>query len=100
MAVVWTVLETKYDLKGSKGDKQITNIDWKAYDGEVVMLGSVSCPEPSGSFIDYSNVTLNNCVDWVKAVLGSDEVKHIEDTITAKVEAEKTPITGKGVPWE
>ena len=63
------------------------------------MYGSIGCPDPSGSFIEYTKVTEANCIAWAKALLGSDEVTRIETVVGKKIAESKTPKTGTGQPW-
>ena len=61
--------------------------------------GSISIPEPSGSFIAYASVTHENCVTWCKAIMGEDQVKATEDTVAAQIALSKAPVTASGKPW-
>ena len=111
MAATWTITSTQYDIKGSKGDNQITTLHWECTDSEHVttdgetvthrgrVYGSISIPEPSGTFIEYAKVTHENCVTWCKAIMGDDKVKEIEDTVAAQIALSKAPVTASGVPW-
>ena len=103
MAAKWTITSTKYDIKGSKGDNQITTLNWECTDqdgdhsGRV--YGSIGIPEPSGTFIEYSKVTHDNCVTWCKAIMGSDQVKAYEDSVANQIALSKAPTHGLGKPW-
>ena len=103
MAAKWTIVNTEYDIKGSKGDNQITTLHWECRDqdgdhsGRV--YGSIGIPEPSGTFIEYSKVTHENCVTWAKAIIGSDEVKAYEDSVANQIALSKAPTQGSGKPW-
>ena len=103
MAAQWTITSTQYDIKGSKGDNQITTLHWecKDQDGDHSgrVYGSIGIPEPSGDFIEYSKVTHENCVTWAKAIIGSDEVKACEDNVANQIALSKTPTQGSGKPW-
>ena len=107
MAAKWTINKTEYDLKGSKGDNQITILHWSCEDKETVdgvdhkgiIIGSTAIPEPSGTLIEYSKVTHDNCETWLKATLGEDSVKQIEDSVATQISLSKQPIRGSGVPW-
>ena len=102
---------TQYDIKGSKGDNQITTLHWQCTDSEDVttdgktvthngrVYGSIGIPEPSGTFIEYAKVTHDNCVTWCKAIMGDDKVKSCEDNVANQIALSKTPVTGSGVPW-
>ena len=111
MAATWTITSTQYDIKGSKGDNQITTLHWQCTDSEDVttdgktvthrgrVYGSIEIPEPSGVFIEYSKVSHENCLTWCKAILGDEQVKALEDSVQNQINLSKTPVTGSGVPW-
>ena len=103
MAATWTIVNTEYDVKGSKGDNQITTLHWecKDQDGDHSgrVYGSIAIPEPSGTFIEYAKVTHENCVTWAKAIMGDDQVKASEDAVQNQINLSKTPTQGSGKPW-
>ena len=111
MAATWTITSTEYDIKGSKGDNQITILHWECADSENVttdgktvthsgrVYGSIGIPEPSGTFIEYAKVTHENCVTWCKAIIGSDQVKAYEDSVANQIALSKAPTQGSGKPW-
>ena len=103
MAATWTITSTKYDIKGSKGDNQITTLHWECTDedGEhrARVYGSIGIPEPSGTFIEYAKVTHENCVTWCKAIMGDEQVKAYEDNVANQIALSKAPTQGSGKPW-
>ena len=107
MAATWTITNTERTLKGSKGDDQIHCLHWECTDRETVdgvvhsgrSYGSISIPEPSGTFIAYGSVTHENCVTWCKAIMGDDQVKATEDNVASMIATSKQPVTGSGKPW-
>ena len=103
MAATWTIVNTEYDIKGTKGTNQITTLHWecKDQDGDHSgrVYGSIGIPEPSGDFIEYSKVTHENCVTWAKAIIGSDEIKACEDNVANQIALSKAPTQGSGKPW-
>ena len=107
MAVKWNIVNTDYTVTGAKGTNQIITLHWTCGDTEKVgdvthtghMYGSVGCPDPSGSFIEYAKVTEENCITWAKALLGSDEVTRIETILQAELDRTKSLNTGNGMPW-
>ena len=107
MAVTWKIVNTDYTVKGAKGTNQIHQLHWTCTDAETVdgvthngrMYGSIGCPAPSGSFIEYAKVTEANCIAWAKALLGSDRVTEIEPAVANQIKESKTPKTGTGQPW-
>ena len=107
MAATWTITNTERTLKGSKGDDQIHCLHWECTDRETVdgvvhsgrSYGSISIPEPSGTFIPYGSVTHENCVNWCKAIMTADKVKEIEDAVQNQINLSKEPVTARGKPW-
>ena len=107
MSVTWNIINTDYTVTGAKGTNQIHQLHWNCTDAETVdgvehsgrMYGSIGCPDPSGSFIEYTKVTEENCITWAKALLGSDEVTRIETAVANQIAESKTPKTGSGQPW-
>ena len=103
MAATWTITSTEYDIKGSKGNNQITTLHWecKDQDGDHSgrVYGSIGIPAPSGTFIEYAKVTHENCVTWCKAIIGSDQVKAYEDSVANQIAVSKAPTQGSGKPW-
>ena len=112
MAVIWNVgsLDATKTV-GSLSDV-VTLIHWSATDTETVGSGdsavvhtgsnfgiaSLAAPN-SDSFTAYADITKENAIAWVKAVLGGDRVASIETGIAKQIEKSKTPTTTSGVPW-
>ena len=104
MAVTWNIASldaTK--TEGSLSDVNKT-VHWTASDSDGdhngYSYGSVSLKEAdSSSFIAYKDVTKDNVIAWVKALLGTDEVTRIETEIATQITRSKTPTTTTGVPW-
>ena len=103
MAATWTITSTQYDIKGSKGDNQITTLHWECTDEDGEhrgrIYGSIAIPEPSGKFIEYAKVTHDNCVTWCKAIMGDEQVKAYEDSVANQIALSKAPTQGSGKPW-
>jgi len=111
MAAKWTIVNTEYDVKGSKGTNQITTLHWECTnsedvttDGETVthsgrVYGSIALPEPSGTFIEYAKITEEQAKKWLLAVIGDDQVKASEDAVQNQINLSKTPTQGSGKPW-
>ena len=54
-------------------------------------------PDPSASgFIAYDSLTEADVIGWVQAELDKDA---IEASLAAKIELDKNPTKGVGVPW-
>ena len=56
-------------------------------------------PWKDNAFVAYDKLDEDTVIGWVKASLGDDEVKSIEDNIANQIDAQENPITGKGKPW-
>ena len=56
-------------------------------------------PWKDNAFVAYDNLDEDTVVGWVKAKLGDDKVKSIEDSIADIIDAKENPTTGKGKPW-
>ena len=50
----------------------------------------------SSDFIAYDNLTEANVLGWVQGSVSKDDT---EAALAAKINADKTPTTGAGVPW-
>ena len=107
MAVNWKIITTDYTVTGAKGTNQISTLHWDCTDAKTVdgvthrgrIYGSVACPDPTGKFIEYAKVTEEDCITWLKGLLGSDEVTEIETAVANQITESKTPTTGSGQPW-
>ena len=111
MAATWTITSTEYDIKGSKGDNQITTLHWECTNSEDVTTdgktvthrgrtyGSIGIPEPSGDFIEYSKISEEQAKKWLFAVIGDDQVKAFEDAVQNQINLSKTPTQSSGKPW-
>ena len=56
-------------------------------------------PWKDNAFVAYDKLDEDTVVGWVKAKLGDDEVKAMEDGIASQIDAQENPATGKGKPW-
>jgi hypothetical protein len=56
-------------------------------------------PWKDNAFVAYDKLDEDTVIGWVKAKLGDDKVKSIEDAIANQIDAKENPTTGKGKPW-
>ena len=56
-------------------------------------------PWKDNAFVAYDKLDEDTVVGWVKASLGDDKVKSIEDGIANQIDAQENPTQGKGKPW-
>ena len=104
----WSIPTVERNLS----DGVINTIHWRCTGAETVGSGDDAVTYTASSygtagytsdvdvdaddFIVYDNVTEANCIAWAQAQVGQDDV---EAAIAAKIEADKNPTTGSGVPW-
>jgi hypothetical protein len=56
-------------------------------------------PWKDNAFVAYDKLDEDTVVGWVKAKLGDEQVKSVEDGIANEIDAKENPTTGKGKPW-
>jgi hypothetical protein len=64
--------------------------------------GSIGLPakDPSDpTFVAYEDITEAQAVEWVKAVMGEEQVAALEAGLDAQIEAQKHPTQASGLPW-
>ena len=60
--------------------------------------GSIGFERPD-SLIPYSELTLDDVVQWVKAALGEEKVAEIEVALQKQLDEQRTPSVAAGLPW-
>jgi len=94
----WTISTLERELS----DGGVVVAHWRAtlVDGEHSASSYGTCgftPDPSDpSFVAYDSITEDIALDWCWAELDKDA---IEASLAAKIEADKNPTKGVGVPW-
>ena len=98
----WTIGTLERDL----ADGGVTVAHWRCTEEETVgeetfsasSYGTVGfTPDPTASdYIAYDSLTEANVLAWVWDSVGQDTV---EAALTVKIEADKNPTSGSGVPW-
>jgi hypothetical protein len=94
----WTIATLERDL----ADGGVTVAHWRVteVDGDfsASSYGTVSfTPDASASdFVAYDSLTESDVLAWVHAEVDKDA---IEAALTAKIETDKNPTSGSGVPW-
>ena len=94
----WTISTLEREL--SDGGVIVAHWRATAVDGDFSASSYGTCgftPDPSASgFIAYDSLTEADVIGWVQAELDQDA---IEASLAAKIEADKNPTQGAGVPW-
>jgi len=94
----WTIATLERDL----ADGGVTVAHWRCteVDGDfsASSYGTVGfTPDPTASdYIAYDSLTEANVLAWVHAEVDQGAT---EAALTAKIEADKNPTSGSGVPW-
>ena len=98
MTTVWQISQMERTL----ADGGVIVAHWRAtaVDGEHSASSYGTCgftPDPSDpSFVDYDSITEDMALGWCWAELDKDA---IEASLAAKIELDKNPTKGVGVPW-
>ena len=96
--VTWTISTLEREL----ADGGVVVAHWRAtlVDGEHSASSYGTCgftPDPSDpSFVAYDSITEDMALGWCWAELDKNA---IEASLAAKIEADKNPTQGVGVPW-
>ena len=98
----WTIANLEREL----ADGGVTVAHWRCTEEETVgeetfsasSYGTVGfTPDPTASdYIAYDSLTEANVLGWVWESVDKDAT---EAALTAKIEADKNPTSGSGVPW-
>tara|TARA_R110001632_G_scaffold41960_2_gene105856 strand:+ start:255 stop:587 length:333 start_codon:yes stop_codon:yes gene_type:complete len=61
--------------------------------------GTQSVTFDPDNFTDYSDVTEANCIAWVQAAMGEEQVTALETGLQANIDLQINPTNGSGTPW-
>ena len=103
MAHTWTVATMDYDVTQGDNSNVVTCVHWRCtkVDGDHTgsRYGSVGLEAPSGTFVEWDDITEATAIGWAKAAIGTDEVTAIEAAIDAQIAEQANPTCGTGVSW-
>ena len=112
MAATWDIQQLKVTKTVGSLSDVVTTINFYVYDSETEGSGEsakiyngyvygevVLADADASSFTDYSSITKDNAIAWVKAVLGSDSVTEYETSVATQISDKKNNPTFTGVPW-
>jgi hypothetical protein len=88
----------------------VSEIDWKligtslALEGSDLIEYSLNGTEnieynPNKPYVDYTNLTKAQIVNWVNISIGHDRIMELISEIKIKVQAEQNPVQNIGLPW-
>lgn len=103
MAHTWTVSAMDYDVSSGGKTNVVTTVHWRCLkqdgDNSGSSYGTVGLEAPSGTFVEWADITEATAIGWAKAAMGDDEVASVEAAIDAQIAEQATPTTGTGVSW-
>ena len=112
MAIKWSIKQLDYEISKDSKSNVVTSVHWDANDSKEVTkdgekvtysgrnYSSIGLDTSDlSSFVEYDKLDEDTVVSWVKASLGDEQVKSVEDEIANEIEAQENPTQGKGKPW-
>jgi hypothetical protein len=102
MSIIFQIANLERNLPSGT----VTIAHWRSYllDGEFRAdnYGSISLPskDPEDpTFIAFEDLTEEQVIDWVKEVLGEDQLAVMLTNMESEIEAKKNPTSAYGKPW-
>jgi hypothetical protein len=96
-------LECKPNLDGEQDF--VVTAHWRlvgSYDGHYASVyGSVSFkPDVNAPFIPYNQLTSEQVIGWVQAVLGNEQIARLTESVSKELDSFTAPqIVTKPLPW-
>lgn len=60
---------------------------------------TVDPTDTSGPFIEFSQLTEQDIIDWIKTVVVSDYERHVNDKIQEQIDGKINPVVEAKLPW-
>jgi hypothetical protein len=99
----WTVSAMDYTVSQDGHTNVVNTVHWRVSkedgDNSGSSYGTVGLEAPSGTFVEWADITEAAAVGWAKAALGDEQVAATEAAIDAQIAEKATPTTGTGVSW-
>ena len=103
MAHSWTVAAMDYTVSQDGKTNVVNTVHWRCSktvgENSGSSYGTVGLEAPSGSFVEWADITEAAAVGWAKAALGDNQVAATEAAIDAQIAELATPTSGTGVSW-
>ena len=103
MSHTWTVSAMDYTVSQDGKTNVVNTVHWRCSktvgENSGSSYGTVGLEAPSGSFVEWADVTEATAVGWAQAALGDDQVAAVEAAIDAQIAKLATPTSGTGVSW-
>ena len=99
----WTVSAMDYTVSQDGHTNVVNTVHWRVSkedgDHSGSSYGTVGLEAPSGTFVEWDDITEATAVGWAKAALGDEQVTAIEAAIDAQIAEKANPTSGTGVSW-
>jgi hypothetical protein len=99
----WTVSAMDYTVSQDGHTNVVNTVHWRVSktdgDHSGSSYGTVGLEAPSGTFVEWDDITEATAVGWAKAALGDEQVAATEAAIDAQIAEQATPTSGTGVSW-
>lgn len=108
----WSIAQCEYVLSEDGLTNVINLLHWRLNAEETVGSGddavtyhassygtqNLGDPDPE-NYTPYADVTEANCIAWLHAEMGEEQVQSLLDSVAANIELQKNPVDGHGTPW-
>jgi hypothetical protein len=99
----WTVSAMDYTVSQDGHTNVVNTVHWRVSkedgDNSGSSYGTVGLEAPSGTFVEWDDITEDMAVGWAKAAMGDEQVATVEASIDAQIAEKVTPTSGTGVSW-
>ena len=99
----WTVSAMDYTVSQDGHTNVVNTVHWRVSktdgDNSGSSYGTVGLEAPSGTFVEWDDITETTAVGWAKAALGDEQVAATEAAIDAQIAEKANPTSGTGVSW-
>ena len=99
----WTVSAMDYTVSQDGHTNVVNTVHWRVSktdgDHSGSSYGTVGLEAPSGTFVEWDDITEATAVGWAKAALGDEQVAATEAAIDAQIAEQANPTSGTGVSW-
>ena len=99
----WTVSAMDYTVSQDGHTNVVNTVHWRVSkedgDNSGSSYGTVGLEAPSGTFVEWADITEEVAVGWAKAALGDEQVAATEAAIDAQIAEKANPTSGTGVSW-
>ena len=103
MSHTWKVASMDYTVSQDGHTNVVNTVHWRVSkedgDHSGSSYGTVGLEAPSGTFVEWDDITEATAVGWAKAALGDEQVSSIEAAVDAQIAEQANPTHGEGVPW-